>query len=80
MSRHEGSVRNDSVTRWALVERANAIAERARWEAVRAGTVAAREDYELTLQWLELVRKASGGLHPRPRTLGDSRQDLPRAD
>jgi len=80
MSRHDGSVRNDSAARWALIERAEGIAERARWEAVRAGTVAAREDYEFALQWLELVRRSSGGLHPRDPTLVESRQDRPRAD
>ena len=76
MSRHEGSAE-----RRALLERAIGIAERARAEAARADTVAAREDYEFALKWLELVRRTSGEIAPKADPgLVELRQELPRAD
>jgi hypothetical protein len=75
VSRHE-----DIVARWALIARAQAIAERARWEAVRAGTVAAREDYEFALQWLELVRRTAGRVAPAQSDAGGTAPRSPRAD
>jgi hypothetical protein len=45
--------------------RSAGASERAQWAAAWAETHAERGDYEYALKWLDLVRKASGGLTPR---------------
>jgi len=74
MSATEGM--DSSARRAGLVERAVLMAERAKWAAAWADTNAERGDYEFALNWLEVVRRSSGGLTSQQR----GKRDLWRSE